>query len=72
MTKTEVINMFNTLYPQVFDENNNVKVCGRELCKRLINMANLLEEGRSHGDLRDGFMDVQSIIELHNKINAVS
>ena len=68
MTKTEAINEFNSLYIEVFDENNNVKACGRDLCKKLINIANLIDDTRSHGDLKDGFMDVNSIIDLHKSI----
>lgn len=58
------------LFSKVFDENNNVKACGRENCKQLIELADLIEKGKKHGNILTGCMNVDSVIELKVKLTA--
>lgn len=59
---------FKMLYNQAFDENGNVKACGREVCRELILLANQIEKNVKHGDEFTGMMDVQAIKNLKEKI----
>lgn len=65
------IKQFLDKYSEVFDDNNNIKICGRDVTKELIKIANDIEPDISHGDLDDGFMDVQAILNLCEKIKKI-
>jgi hypothetical protein len=57
------------LYNEVFDENGNVKLCGREKCKELIMACNLKWPDIDFGDLTSGFMNIEKIkFFVNNKI----
>ena len=55
---------FLGLYDLVFDENGNIKACGREICKELIVLANQIEKNVKHGDETTGMMEVDTIKSL--------
>jgi len=55
---------FLGLYDLAFDENGNIKACGREVCKELIVLANQIEKNVKHGDETTGMMDVDTIKSL--------
>ena len=51
------------LYDRVFDEEGNVKPCGRSKCIALIRACNN-EYGGSFGDVNTGMMDIRAIKEV--------
>lgn len=55
---------FLGLYDLAFDENGNIKACGREVCKELIILANQIEKNIKHGDETTGMMEVDTIKSL--------
>lgn len=55
-------------YNQVFDVNGNVVACGREKCKELIKLCNENEEHTDFGDINTGFMNVENIKTLYEKV----
>ena len=55
---------FLGLYDLAFDENGNIKACGREICKELIVLANQIEKNVKHGDETTGMMEVDTIKSL--------
>lgn len=59
---------FISVYKRVFDQDNNIRVCGREVTSRLIGYADELEPGISHGDTKTGFINQQAMIDLYTKI----
>ena len=59
---------FKMLYNQAFDENGNVKACGREVCRELILLANQIEKNVKHGDEHTCMMDIDSIKKLYLNI----
>lgn len=59
---------FEQIYHQVFDCTDEVRACGRNLCKKLIKIADEIEPNKSHGDLEDGFMDIDAIKALKRTI----
>lgn len=60
MDKTE----FEKLYKICFDENENIKACGRENCKKLIKYLG----GEPYGNPDTGVMNTKNIIKLHRNI----
>ena len=46
---------------------NTVKACGRDTCRQLIVEANTKEPGVKHGDVQLGYMNIESLIKLHEK-----
>ena len=61
---------FLEAYNLVFDENNNVKLCGRDKCKNLI-IKSLVLSGREDnyfGSVKTGIMDVKNIISLKEEM----
>ena len=59
---------FKILYQEVFDEEGNVKACGRSVCQELILLANQIEKDISHGNANTGMMDIDAIKKLHSNI----
>ena len=55
---------FDELFCEVFDEDYNIKPCGREKCKQLIHLCNILNYEYQFGDEETGFMNVPNIIFL--------
>lgn len=60
---------FKKVYVEVFDDNGNVKVCGRNKCKELIELSDTLEDG-SHGSMDTGIMGTESIKNLYQRLNS--
>lgn len=54
-------------YNKVFDENGNVKACGREECKKLMLICGQIKPNVDYGVLEDGFMNTNSIKSLANE-----
>ena len=65
-TREEQIRNFKKLFNRAFDENGDVKACGRDNCKALIEISDILEPSKKHGDLKTGNMYINSIKELSN------
>ena len=57
---------FMELYNEIFDEKGNVNACGRQKCKELIEISDLIEPNVFHGDLENGYMSVDNIKSLKN------
>ena len=57
------------LYGMVFDENGEIRVCGREKCKSLIYACRNLDPNTYFGDTTYGFMEVDAIKDLWEKLN---
>lgn len=64
MTKEEIKKM----YSEVFDENGQVKLCGREKCKDLISAMSQLFPNVDFGSLKTGFMNVENMKIYKEKI----
>ena len=61
---------FNTLYNKVFTPDGDIKPCGREMCKNLISLCDIITDTKDkYGDKEKGFMDVKSIKELKATLN---
>ena len=63
-----MLERFYKLYGECFDDHNNVKNCGRNKCIELITLANEIEPNVKHGDDKNGFMEIKSIITLYDKL----
>ena len=69
---------FLELFGKVFDEDGNVKPCGRDTCVKLIKLCESIApsfDGRHYGEtdpdsLRRGYMNVQNIKTLRDEILA--
>lgn len=55
------------IYNRVFDENGEIKACGREVCKTLINVINQ-ETSVYVGNPETGMMDIDNIKAEYKKI----
>ena len=53
--------MIKELYDEVFDSNGNVKLCGREKCKKLIDACKNAYKGVDFGDSETGYMNIDNI-----------
>lgn len=63
--KEEFINTYN----KVFNAEGNIKSCGREYCKQLIELAiQIGDKDKHYGEVRTGFMDTDNIKELYNSL----
>ena len=58
---------FLKLYSEVFDENDKVKLCGREKCKDLIICCMSLSKG-NFGNKDNGMMNIDNIIALKKEL----
>ena len=54
-------------YDECFDENGNIKACGREACKRLLSFLG----DAKYGDVRTGFINVVEVVALYNQLKGV-
>ena len=59
--------LFEAAYNEVFDENGEMKACGRDVCMKLIVAANNVGD-EEYGDLDFGRLDVDAVKRLHNKL----
>lgn len=48
-------------YKDVFDENGNIKLCGREACKKLIRLMQCRFPDVDFGNAETGFMNTDNI-----------
>jgi hypothetical protein len=55
-------------YKKVFNESEAVRVCGREECKRLIQLADEIDNSVEHGRAEVGMMNTDSIKSLYERI----
>lgn len=62
-----MINMsdIKELYSAVFDEHGEIKLCGREACKRLISACLERNPNGDFGDINTGMMNVANIKEFY-------
>ena len=65
-----ILKQFLEQFNKVFDENLNVKPCGREEVKKLIELANAYDNSKSYGNLANGFMYEDNIIDLYKKVTS--
>jgi len=59
---------FLNTYNIVFDSENNFKNCGREVCIKLITLANEIEPEVSHGNASNGMINANLMKSLKEKI----
>lgn len=64
----EQLRKFNEAYEKVFTAEDEVKLCGRVNCQKLIEIANLIEKDKEHGSILTGRMNIHSLVELKDKI----
>lgn len=62
--------MFPVIYSQVFDEQGDIKACGREKCLELIEICTELDPYNYYGDSKRGFMDEENIMKLRGQLNS--
>lgn len=62
------IEAFIEQYNRVFDENGQVKACGREECKNLINMCKLEAPNEDFGNPLTGMMNVENIQKFRTQV----
>ena len=67
LTKQQ-IKKFNELYAVCFDENDQIKCCGREACKNLISF--LGDTRGRYGDAETGILNIPNVVKLHKNLNA--
>lgn len=58
--------MLPVVYSEVFDEQGNVKACGREKCLELIEICSELDPFNYYGDSKLGFLNEENIFKLRN------
>lgn len=58
--------MLPVVYSEVFDEQGNVKACGREKCLELIEICSELDPFNYYGDSKQGFLNEENIFKLRN------
>ena len=56
---------FLQLYKEVFDVDGNIKACGRDTCKKLIEAANIIDNRVNYGSVNSGFMNVDELHALY-------
>ena len=56
---------FLELYPKVMFPNGDVRLCGRELCKKLIQLANQLDSSTTFGNLKTGQINTCLMMKLN-------
>lgn len=61
-------NCLYELYNDVFDENGNVKNCGRTKCINLIKLCKIIQCDENYGDMKTGFMQIDKIQALYKKL----
>lgn len=68
MSDNDLRQRFIDTYVKVFDTNDNIKPCGRNITISLIEIAKQLEENVDFGNNRTGVMNVSNIKALYLKI----
>ena len=62
--------LFLDIYSKVFNEDGSMKNCGRTVCIQLITLAEQLDETMQFGDKKTGFINIENMCILYNKIKA--
>lgn len=58
----------NILLNEVFDENGNIRPCGREACQELISEASITYPGIDFGNAKTGIMNIENMLKLRSDI----
>lgn len=64
----ENISKFTRLYSEVIDNSGNVKACGRDKCKELIEISDKLDKNTYHGNIDTGMLHIDALKVLYNKV----
>lgn len=59
---------FLAQYNRVFDTDGKVKLCSREECKKLIELANKINPEVNYGRIRFGMMEIENMHKLHEEL----
>ena len=59
---------FKEEYKKVFTDDNKVKACGRDECKKLIELAKEIDSKTYYGDIYTGLMNIDNMIKLHERL----
>lgn len=59
---------FKEEYKKVFTDDNKVRVCGRDECKKLIEVAKEVDNETYYGDIYTGLMNIGNMIKLHERL----
>lgn len=59
---------FVSIYNDVFDQNGNIKPCGRTITSKLIELAQVLKPGIDFGNKNTGVMNVVNIKALFSEL----
>lgn len=59
---------FKQEYKNVFTDDDTVKACGRNNCKKLIELASELDANKDYGNTETGVMNINNMIKLHDKV----
>lgn len=57
-----------TVITEVFNENGEIRPCGREKCKELISLASQIYPKINFGDPNTGIMNMDAMKELRSKL----
>lgn len=63
------MNDFLKLYEEIFNSENEVKICGRDKCKNLIKLASEINSNVDFGNIDTGFMNIKNIILLKENLD---
>lgn len=53
---------------KVFTDDNKVKACGRDECRKLIEVAKEVDSKTYYGDIYTGLMNIDNMIKLHERL----
>lgn len=59
---------FIDIYVQVFHPDATMRVCGREMCRKLIKAAEKVRPGL-YGDIETGFLNLEGVYALYNDVS---
>lgn len=59
---------FLEYYREVFTDDNKVRACGRDKCRKLIEAAKEINNNEKYGNTSTGLMNIDNIIKLHERI----
>ena len=65
---SQAIDEIKELYNEVFDEQGNIKLCGRDTCKKLMRALNEIYEDVNFGDLDAGFLNIETVQKYASKL----
>ena len=59
---------FKEEYKKVFTDDNKVKACGRDECRKLIEVAKEVDSKTYYGDIYTGLMNIDNMIKLDERL----